>query len=421
MIAVRSAEPICPDFNDVLGALESYSRRTGRPAVRLGGWEIEDEAIGPPDILVERLAPIRGNPHCYSYAKDLGRAKERAAQVLGRTIRFTDNPLAPRNVAVLQNSTQALLLALATLKERGVDRLVVAAPCYYAPVRIAQSFGLAVAVVPAAEYLTGALDMEALRNAVASPGSALLVTNPAYSVGVDYGWGQLSQLFASLPPDCPIILDETRLGLNWRSTTPWYPAVYPENVIVLRSPSKVFFVNGLKCSLLLAHHTLVRSIEQLSEALVGSVPGNAERVALEYLDAWDHWSSEYEAEQPAEMLQWRASVVKRICLAHTRFATRLRTAGFVLSPADSGPYALAALRGSRRSGIDSRLLAEAAGVLVMDSSYFFHTSDEWDGFRLNLCARPRTAALAIERVLQQLGHTARPVRRRAPSRYAARI
>src|SRR5262249_41919449 len=139
VVAARSDELVCPDFDDVLAALEVYSRRTGAPVTRLGGWEIEDATIGPPRALEERLAAVGGRLYSYAYAKDLRRAKERAAEVLGTTIRHAGDPLVGRNVAMLQNSTQALLLALAALKERGVRRLVVAAPCYYAPVRIAQT------------------------------------------------------------------------------------------------------------------------------------------------------------------------------------------------------------------------------------------------------------------------------------------
>src|SRR5262249_52905664 len=291
-------------------------------------------------------------------------------------------------------------------------RLVVAAPCYYAPVRIAQTLGLGVEIVPAADYLTGAIDVFAVRMAVTRPGSALLVTNPAYSVGVDYDWAQLSHLFASLPPNLLILLDETRLGLSWRSSAPWYQANYPENVAVLRSPSKIFFVNGEKCSLLLAAFDVVSTIERLSEALVGSVPGNAEQVALEYLDAWDQWEGEHSTGAHGEMLEWRAGVVDRLRLGLAQYSQPLRAAGFALSPADSGPYALAATSRADCMGIDSRMVAETLGVLIMDTSYFLHTSDVWIGFRLNLCAAPDTssiAIIAIERVLRHLGY--RPKRR----------
>ncbi len=405
MGAARTDEPVCPDFDVVLAALDAYARRTGRPVTRLGGWEIEDETIRPPSVLEERLAAVGGCLCSYAYAKELHRAKERAAEVLGATIRRADSPLAARDVAVLQNSTQALLLALAALKERGVRRLVVAAPCYYAPVRIAQTLGLGVEIIPAADYLTGAVDVFAVRSAVARPGSALLVTNPAYSVGVDYDWARLGHLFAALPPDLPIVLDETRLGLSWRSSAPWYEANYPANVAILRSPSKVFFINGAKCSLLLAAPSLVSAVERLSEALVGSVPGSAEQVALAYLDAWEQWAREHATGRRGEMLAWRAAVVERLRCGLAQSTGPLRAAGFVLSPADSGPYALAALPRAGRAGIDSRVVAETSGVLIMDASYFLHTSDDWVGFRLNLCAAPDTTSVAIERVLRHLRTT----------------
>lgn len=402
MVAVRSEEPICPDFGVVLAALEQYTHRTGRPAARLGGWEIADEAMAPPDSLAERLVSLSGDLRAYVYAGDLARAKGRAAEVLGATMTLGGERLTAREVAVLQNSSQGLLLALAALKERGARRLVVAAPCYYAAVRSAQALGLAVEIVPAADYLTGALDVEALRAATARGGSVLLVTNPAYSVGVEYAATELDRLIAAVRPDLPILLDETRLGLSWRSTAPWYPADFPANAVVLRSPSKVFFVNAAKCGLLLAAPTLVRAVERLSEALVGTAPANAEVAALAYLDAWEAWQHELASGVAGEMLRWREAIVERFRASMAAAKAPLSAHGFALAPADSGPYVLAAVARSGCSGIDSLHLARAAGVLVMDSSYFFHSSDEWAGFRLNLCAGPRRIGRALERALRHL-------------------
>lgn len=412
MVAVPSAESVCPDFGVVLAALEQYTRRTGRTAARLGGWEVADEAMAPPDSLAERLTAIGADLHAYTYARDLARAKELTAEVLGATIRLRGEPLTARDVAVLQNSSQGLLLALAALKERGARRLVVAAPCYYAAVRSTQALGLAVEIVPAADYLTGALDVDALRDATARRGTVLLVTNPAYSVGVEYSATELDRLFAALRPDLPILLDETRLGLHWRSSAPWYPADYPANVAVLRSPSKVFFVNGAKCGLLLAAPTLVRAVERLSEALVGSAPGNAEAVALTYLDAWGQWGSEHASGVTGEMLRWREAVVERMRQSLAAAEAPLRGHGIILAPADSGPYALAAIPRPVCPGIDSLHMARAAGVLVMDSSYFFHTSGDWAGFRLNLCVGPRRISAALDRMLRHLpaGHSSADAR-----------
>jgi hypothetical protein len=100
-------------------------------------------------------------------------------------------------------------------------------------------------------------------------------------------------------------------------------------------------------------------------------------------------------------------MVDRLKLNYAHFATQLSDAGFTLSPSDSGPYALAAAPLAYQEAINSCLLAETVGVLMMDASYFFHISDEWVGFRLNLCTTRRATSLAIDRVRKYFSHTAK--------------
>ena len=91
--------------------------------------------------------------------------------------------LSPEHVAILPNSTQALLLTLAALKSQGVDRVVVAAPSYFAAAEVCRYLGLTPTIVPAADFVTGALDHEAIVAAMSQRRSALVLTNPAYSIG----------------------------------------------------------------------------------------------------------------------------------------------------------------------------------------------------------------------------------------------
>src|SRR5581483_11251931 len=100
----------------------------------LGGWDVEDEAISPPALLLERLERIAAQPRKYTYGKDFTHARETAAQLFGEAARRGGAPLGAEQVAVLQNSSQCLLLALTALRERGVRRVVVAAPVYFAAV-----------------------------------------------------------------------------------------------------------------------------------------------------------------------------------------------------------------------------------------------------------------------------------------------
>ncbi len=364
----------------------------------LGGWEVEDEAIGPPAALLERLSAIRARPRSYTYGKDFYRAKEQAAALFHDGVRFGGAPIAPEQVAVLPNSSQALLLALTALRERGVRRAVIAAPTYFATIHICQHLGLDVSIIPAINFFTGAFDGARLASAMQPGQSVLIVTNPAYSLGVEYDQAQMQALWAALPEDAWVLLDETRLGLHWRHDAPWYRGDFPPQTLVLRSPSKVFLLNGLKTSLLLGPACLLRSLETLSESLVGSVAGNAQEVALVYLDAWHAWMRECQDGRVGPMRAWKRRLIERLQQHRDAAGDLLQDYGFTLSPVDSGPYVLAGIERQRAPALDSAEIARERGVLLMTSEYFYHQSDDWLGFRLNLCGDGAGAREAITRV-----------------------
>ncbi|HEX8035879.1 MAG TPA: pyridoxal phosphate-dependent aminotransferase [Ktedonobacterales bacterium] len=399
------SEPRTPakvSFPDLMAALDGYLRDTGQQPMMLGGWDVEDAAIHPPATLEARLCSIVERPHRYTYTKDFLHARERAAQIFARSMSFDGRPLQPENVSILHNSTQGLLLALAALKEQDIRRVVVATPVYFAAIETCRLLGIDAVLVPAAEYLTGTLDLDRLLSELRVPHSALLLTNPAYSLGVQHPPESLSSLFAALPRETWVLLDESRLGLHWHDPSPWYSASFPERTLVLRSPSKVFFTNGLKTSLLFGPSTVLRSIERLADVLVGSAPGNAEFVALAYLDAWNDWEAEARMRQHGPFQAWRAQVVAQLRANLGRIQPDLDQYGLLCSPIDSGPHLLAALPHAHEHRVDPIELARHEGVHVMMSSHFFHESDAWSGFRINLCGDAACTRAALLHVLDRL-------------------
>jgi aspartate/methionine/tyrosine aminotransferase len=382
-------------FEEVAAALREFRARTGQEPLMLGGWEVEDPAIRPPTTLIEQLRAIRPQLTGYCFPRDFHRARERAAALFAPEMRLGERAPEPANVAILQNSTQGLLLALAALKEHGVARVVAAAPVYFAAVEACRQLGLDVVVVPASDFLTGALDLARLAAEVSVPRSALLLTNPAYSVGVEYTPDHLAALFAALRPETYVLLDETRLGLHWHRPSPWYTAAYPERTLVLRSPSKLFLVNGSKCSLLLGPAALIHEVERLGEALVGSSAGGAEEAALAYLAALRAWRDEADAGVEGPLLAWWQGMVAALGRTYAAVAPTLTSAGFAVSPVDSGPYVLAAIARERLSVLDGAAIGREHGVLLLESAHFFHHHPAWIGFRLNLYVGPARARAAL--------------------------
>lgn len=388
-------EPATADLFHVTAALYDYTQATGEMPLMLGGWEVEDEAICPPPTLVERLRAIPSEPLHYTYGKDFRRAPEVAAALLSTDVTIGGVAPSPAHVTTLANSSQGLLLSLTALRARGVRHAVIAAPCYYATTRICAHLGIATTIIPALDFLTGALDIPTMVAAMRRKGRVLILTNPAYSIGVEYPPDQLDALWKALPPNAYIVLDETRLGLHWTSDAPWYRADYPINTLVLRSPSKIFLLNGLKTSFLYGPPALLREIEGISEYLLGSVAGNAEAVALAYLESWCQWRDEAAHHCPGPMLAWKDAIIAQMRRRLTQVEAVLSTDGVMLAPIDSGPYVLAAMPRAQWSFADGVAVARTTGVLLVTAAHFHHQSDEWCGFRINLCAPPRQALLRI--------------------------
>lgn len=385
-------------FAEVMVALERYARETGAQPLMLGGWEAEHPAISPPPSLLRQLAERSPHVQRYTYARDMLWARYEAADLFGASVSFAGEPLTERHVSIQQNSTQALLLTLAALKERGARRVVIAAPAYYAVVAICRSLSLETTVVPATDFMTGALDSARLREATRRPGSVALVTNPAYSLGVEYTPAALQSLLGALSPATWVLLDETRLGLSWRYEAPWDRADLSPRAIVVRSPSKIFFVHGRKTSLLLGEPALLREAEQLGEALVGSLPGDAEVVALAYLAAWRLWRDEVATGTVGLLRRWRRGVLAALQQNLAAAACAFATEGFHFSPIDSGPYVLAAAPRERLPHLRSVDAAREQGVLLMHGGHFLHEHPDWRGFRINLCSASDHQAEALSRL-----------------------
>jgi aspartate/methionine/tyrosine aminotransferase len=401
------------DFAPVMRALDEHTRATGAAPRLVSGWEPDDPAIAPPAMLARTLQAIRPRLDRYAYSRDFAEARELAATILRDDIHLGAETLAAERIAIASSSSQALFLALLALADRGVHWAVIAAPVYHAVVAMCHRAGMATTVIPACDIATGALDVPRLAAAAQRGPSVVIVTNPAYSVGVEYAPADLEALCAALPAHATLLLDETRLGLHWRRPEPWPALRLPTRALIVRSPSKLFWLNGLKMALLIGPSGIVRQAERIGEMLLGSVAGNAEAVALEYLYAWQMWHDEsyqvslsrsvltddgplsiFDGERVVgeantvdeSLLAWRAGVVaalQRNLLAVERL---LHGSDFRLSPVDSGPYALAYAPRQAVADLDCRRIAREHGILVMTSHYFYHQHPEWTGFRINLAA-----------------------------------
>lgn len=390
------------NLGGVMDALTAYTQRTGKRPYMLGGWDVEHPAVTPPPTLLHTIQRLRMRPRDYTYSRDFHEARSHAAAIFGQDMRLGGEQLTQSNIGILPNSSQGLFLALTAWREQGVRRIVIAAPCYHGIIAACHHLGLAIDLIPATNYLDGGLDIERLTHCMRRPDTALILTNPAYSLGVEYPPAHLQQLFARLPAGTPILMDETRLGLSWVYDAPWYAFDYPPQTVILRSPSKIFFLNGAKTSFLIGPSALIHQVEWLSESRLGSLVGNSEALTCAYLDTLHAWRQEVcgETRNPTtSVLAWKRATIAALIAHLEALHPVLERFAVKLSPVDSGPYVLAALPTDGDHLLDSIEIAREQGILVMASHYFYHTHIGWQGFRVHLAGNPLRFKKRITHVL----------------------
>jgi aspartate/methionine/tyrosine aminotransferase len=289
-------------------------------------------------------------------------------------------------------------LALTFLRDHGIHTLYVSAPGYFATFQVCKHLGLRAEIIPPKDFLTCQLDYDRIAQALHTPGSALTLTNPAYSVGVEYSPSDLARLFAVIPEQTYVLLDEVYSGLNWEHDEPWMPYDSPCRVMILRSPSKTFLMYGSKLCFLVAPPAVIQYVETLAEFL-SSLPGNFENIALEYLYALSAWEQENLQPGNGTYRRWKAQTT--VCFTRNlqRLIPLLEEFRFLVAPINSGPYVTVATERARLNGFDPVALARQHGVLFMTSQHYFHEDPHWFGFRLNLCGDSHEFDKALRSVL----------------------
>lgn len=382
----------------VLKALHTYRQRTHKKSILLGGWVIEDPALSPPGLLVESLSHLPTNLMKYADVSWCFEAKNRAADLFSRYIRFDGQMLTSPQIAVLPSGSNGLLLTLTFLRDHGVRTLYVSSPNYFATFQAGAHLGLRVEILPPRDFLSCQLDYDRIAQALQTPNSAFILSNPAYSVGVEYTPQELDQLFAVVPEETYVVLDEVYLGLHWMNEAPWYQYDFPSRVIILRSPSKIFLLYGVKLCFLIAPIEVIQYVEMLAEFL-SSVPGNFEEMVLAYIQALSTWDQEIRQHEVGEFRQWKAHTIGCFTRNLHQVVPILEEFDFRRAPINSGPYVTVATEHERLNGFDPVALAHQKGVLFMTSHHYFHEDPRWIGFRMNLCGNSQEFADILQHIL----------------------
>jgi aspartate/methionine/tyrosine aminotransferase len=275
----------------------------------------------------------------------------------------------------------------------------VVAPGYFAFTSIAEHLKIESSIIPSDDFFKASIPFEQLKTEANQSKQGIVLTNPAYGVGIERHNKEYQTLFQLLSSQTPILLDETSLGLSWDNRGPWDMIDIPENVVILRSPSKLFLMHGRKFSFIVASPSIVRYIESIAEYLIGSVSGNIQEDAMTYMTAITEWQNEIDSLKDGMWMRWKQTIVNRIQYNLSTVRDILEVAGFQLSLINSAYYVLVGKPKDQFKEVDSIDILKLCGVVYTWSDGFCHISPSLRAFRTNLAGNPLHVSYALKKSL----------------------
>jgi histidinol-phosphate/aromatic aminotransferase/cobyric acid decarboxylase-like protein len=216
------------------------------PRTDFSGWEYSP--LGLDDIPLPS-PPCRGELKRY-YADSGSRLSEFKYRIARFLAEMGCKSINVRNFMLLPSTTTAITIMLSFLKEKGVTRMAVEAPAYYAVLVSAKRLGLQCDLLEPLEVEEGifSTDVEACEKFLSEDGTCLWLHQPRYSIGQDMDSSSLLAFAAPLVGIRFIIVDEANDDSlpNRINVLDGLP-----NIFRLRNLSKPFGMNGIRLALVI--------------------------------------------------------------------------------------------------------------------------------------------------------------------------
>jgi histidinol-phosphate aminotransferase len=225
------------------------------------------------------------------------KAMEAARQALGEANWYPDGGskrlrevLATRNhvrfeeVFVGLGSSEIIDLASRVLLRPGLDGITSEGSFTLFAIAIRASGGNLIQT-PMKNY---AFDLDAIAAAVTPQTRVIYIANPNNPTGTAFGAAEFSTFLKNVPGDVLVVLDEAYREYAERTDLPDAPALFREynNILTLRTFSKVYGLAGLRIGYGIGHPTLVHEMNKLRTPFNVTSVGQA--AALAALDDTEH-------------------------------------------------------------------------------------------------------------------------------------
>ena len=253
--------------------------------------------------------------------------------------------LSPANVALSNGSDEWVLLLCLSLADPG-DEVIMAQGSFISYLLRATEVGAKVVQVPLKEYTN---DLEAMAEAISDRTRLVFVCNPNNPTGTMVDGAAMEAFLERVPERVPVVLDEAyyEYALN-----PDYPRSVEylragrQNLIVLRTFSKVYGLAGLRVGYMLASEKVIDYMGRVR--LPFNVNHLAQVAALAALEDGEHVRRCLEANEAAKEFFYRelTALGLRYIPTHTNFIAMdvgrpgtevsglLLERGFITTPTD---------------------------------------------------------------------------------------
>jgi histidinol-phosphate aminotransferase len=280
-------------FKPHIAMLPAYKPPTPPPGVkRVVNLGTNENPLGPSPKAMAALREAVGTVNRYPDAAGTA-LKVALANKYG---------LSPANIALGNGVDELLLLLCLSLAGPG-DEVVMAKGTFISYLVWTNAVGAKAVQVPLKEYTN---DLEAMANAITDRTRLVFVCNPNNPTGTIVKAAALEEFLRRVPESVPVVLDEAYYEY---AVIPDYPRSVDylragqQNLIVLRTFSKVYGLAGLRVGYMLAHEKMIDYIERARPPF--NVNRLAQVAALAALDDDEHVRRSIEANEAAKDFFYR--------------------------------------------------------------------------------------------------------------------
>jgi histidinol-phosphate aminotransferase len=273
----HTLEELIPDYIQGLPAyvpgrpVEEVEQELKIHAVKLASNE---NPLGPSPMAMEAARRALGEANWYP---DGGSKRLRVVLATRNKVRFEE-------VFVGLGSSEIIDLASRVLLRPGLDGITSEGTFALFSIAIRASGGRLIQT-PMRDY---AFDLEAMAAAVAAQTRIIYIANPNNPTGTAFGAAEFSEFMKKVPGDVLVVLDEAYREYAARPDLPNSHELFREynNLLTLRTFSKVYGLAGLRIGYGIGHPTLVAEMNKLRTPFNVTSVGQA--AALAALDDAEH-------------------------------------------------------------------------------------------------------------------------------------